>query len=55
MCVCGGVFLVYLLDFPTRKDKQLDLILTTHLSYICNSVHDSVLYDTTRGSAVTQW
>ena len=43
-------------DFPTRKDKQLDLILTTHPSYkqrckplpsIGNSDHDIVLYDTT--------
>ena len=44
-----------MVDFPTREDKTLDLILTSHPSYkqICkpmpsigNSDHDIVLYDT---------
>ena len=44
-----------LVDFPTRKNKTLDLILTSHPSYkhrckpmpsIGNSDHDIVLYDT---------
>lgn len=44
-----------MVDFPTRKDKTLDLILTSHPSYkqrckpmpsIGNSDHDIVLFDT---------
>ena len=44
-----------IVDFPTRKDKTLDLIMTTHPSFksrckplpsLGNSDHDIVLYDT---------
>ena len=46
-----------IMDFPTREDKTLDLILTTHPSYtytarckplpsLGRSDHDIVLYDT---------
>ena len=47
--------LVQQVDFPTRKTKTLDLILTTHPSFklrckalpsVANSDHDVVLYDT---------